>query len=346
MGRVSEVAFEPLVEPVANDAPTLVKRLHAAAQRRRSLFASTDAVRLFDANLDLQVGSGEHEPLGGAVIERLGDYAVLNTYAARTFEARVAIADALLTLGARGVYLKVRARADLRRLNRDELAPKLPLSGSAAPDDVTVKESGMRLGVRLADGLSTGLFLDQRDNRQRVRDECRGARVANLFCYTGSFSVAAGLGGAERVTSVDVSPAVLQRVDDNLRLNELPRSQHRLLKDDARRWLQRAVRRADQFDWIVLDPPSFASVKGQAFSVYQDYGRMVDSCVRLLAPGGRLLAVLNHRKTSARDLLELVRDVSAAARRSVRELCALAAPVDCIGEGEAATKSVLLTLAD
>jgi 23S rRNA (cytosine1962-C5)-methyltransferase len=230
----------------------------------------------------------------------------------------------------------------LRRKSTAELAPTAPLLGQAAPDEFVVREGPLRFWVRLADGLSTGLFLDQRDNRRRLFADCRGQQVLNLFAYNCSFSVAAGAGGAERVTSVDLSGAALARGDKNLVLNGLEPSQHRLLKADARKWLERAVRRQEPYDWIVLDPPVFASVGSDTFSVERDYQALATSALQLLRTGGRLLAVLNHRGTSARDHSAWVRAAAVSAGKSISKLEALVPPSDCAAEGVSVTKNLLL----
>src|SRR5207245_1747100 len=106
--------------------------------------------------------------------------------------------DALEAMGWDGVYLKLRPRQSntLVDTRREELAPRAPVRGTAAPEELAVREGGISYLVRLGDGLSTGIFLDQRENRARVRDLAQGLRVANLFAYTCAFSVAAAAGGA------------------------------------------------------------------------------------------------------------------------------------------------------
>ncbi len=336
------MAFEAVNDERAPDGNPLVVHLHRCLRQRAQLFAQTDAVRLHDAGLD---GSDGPAPLARCTVDGYAGYAVLNTYDRAAYDARFPIARALLALGARGVWLKVRERADLRRLRRDEITPTEALVGQGVPSELVVSERGMRFEVRLDDGLSTGLFIDQRDNRRRVRDDCAGKCVLNLFAYTCSFSVAAGVGGAEKVISVDVSSSALERGDRNLRLNALAPEQHRLLRDDCRKWLARALRRDERFDWVVLDPPVFGTVKGQPFVVSRDYASLVRSCLELLAGGGKLLAVLNHQKTSDEDFVRLLTEAAFAARREIALLDRPPAPSDCAAEGAMATKSAILTLA-
>jgi 23S rRNA (cytosine1962-C5)-methyltransferase len=168
----------------------------------------------------------------------------------------------------------------------------------------------------------------------------------NLFCYTGSFSVAAGLGGAIRTTSIDSSRAALGRVNDNLRLNALDPAAHRILRADAVEYLSRATRGSERFDIIVLDPPTFSSRSARTFRARSQYETMAIDCFRLLGEGGRLLAVSNDRGTSRKDFRQAVEH---AARHAGRKLVALEAPeppLDCpLGsDPEAATKSLWATV--
>lgn len=329
------MAFEALDRPTLTAASSFVRTLHAAARKRVGLTSRTSAWRLHD---------GDDDEIEGLTVERFGDFAVLSAYSRQVHERRLEWASALLELGARGVYYKQRVRADLRRERQSDLAPSRPIAGVPHDTELEVSEDARRFLVRLGDGLSTGLFVDQRDNRQYLQAHCRGARVLNLFSYTCSFSVAAGLGEAQQVTSIDLSRPFLMRGDANLRLNGLDAAQHRLLKADARKWLDRAVRRPERYDWVILDPPSFASVGKTAFSVQADYAQMVERCAHILAPGGRLLAVVNHRGTSNADLQTMLQQGAQAAQRGVVSLKVMKGAEDCVAHGLHATKSVLLTL--
>jgi 23S rRNA (cytosine1962-C5)-methyltransferase len=316
----------------------LAARLADAACRRHALNRETEAFRLSNGAGDL---------LPGVTIDCYGEHAVLALSSEDAVARGAEVAEQLLALGARGVYLKNHVRSDLRRVAPDELAPVAPLAGDPAPDELVVTEQGARFGVRLNDGLSTGLFIDQRDNRARIRALARDRRVLNLFCYTGSFSVAAALGGARETLSIDLSARALARARENFALNGLSGS-HRFLKEDALAWLERARRKQPRFDLIVLDPPSFATIgKGETFSVSRGYGRLAENALALLAPGGTLLAVTNHRKTTEAALRRTLAAAAQAADRTVTALKSLPAGRDCpSGEhGAEPSKSVLVSVA-
>lgn len=310
--------------------------LKRALEHRAPVLLDSDAWRWLDADA---------EPFG-VTIERYGDFAVVNAYTKDGAATRERWATALAAEGVAGTYYKHRVRDDLRKVERERVAPTSPIAGVRAPSPLVVREHGLRFNVRLDDGLSTGLFLDQRDNRQRIRRLARDKRVLNLFCYTGSFSVAAGVGGASQVTSVDLSGAVLRRVDENLQQNELPKAQHRLLRADCVSWVTRAVRRGDRYEVIVLDPPSFGSDGSKTWAVARDYFRLVSETFALVAPGGTALCVTNHRGTAVGEFQRGLREAAAGANRTIVDLDLPPPPVDCATDSgsQGATKSAMVKL--
>ena len=156
----------------------------------------------------------------------------------------------------------------------------------------TVEENGLKFEVNLGEYLDTGLFLDHRDTRARVRAEAGGKRFLNLFAYTGSFTVYAAAGGAKSTTTVDLSNTYCEWAERNLALNGLqPGSVER---SDVLRWVEQTDQR---FDLIVLDPPSFSVSKKmeRTFNVQRDQVRLLQTVRGLLAPGGSLYFSTNFR---------------------------------------------------
>jgi 23S rRNA (cytosine1962-C5)-methyltransferase len=185
-----------------------------------------------------------------------------------------------------------------------------------------VHEGRLRIACELADGLSTGLFVDQRDNRARIAALAQGGQVLNLFSYTCSFSVAAALGGAAKVTSVDLSGRALERGKRNFVENALNPDEHEFVQTDAVRFVRGAVKHGRRFDVIVLDPPSFATVGKATFRFERDIGALMSDCLRLLGPTGKLLCVTNHKKTSVRQFRRMLEQAAEQVRRrlKIREL--------------------------
>jgi len=175
------------------------------------------------------------------------------------------------------------------------------------PGEIIVQEAGLSYAVEPAGGYSSGLFLDQRLNRQWVR-ETAPRKMLNLFAYTGSFTVCAALGGAE-TCSVDVAKRALDRARVNLQRNDIdPVDGHRFLADDAMKVVPRLVKRGEKFDLIVLDPPTFGRADGRVFRIEKDLGELVRECFGLLDDGGWMLVSCNYAEWGTRDLRTVCAD--------------------------------------
>jgi 23S rRNA G2069 N7-methylase RlmK/C1962 C5-methylase RlmI len=159
-----------------------------------------------------------------------------------------------------------------------------------------VEEAGLRFEVNLSDYLDTGLFLDHRPLRARVRAESAGKDVLNLFAYTGTFTCYAASGGAAGTTTVDLSNTYLQWCERNLGLNGFAIGrEHRLVRADARAWLMEQTSAA--FDLIVCDPPTFSNSTAMrgTFDVQRDHSTLLAACLAVLRPGGTLYFSTNRK---------------------------------------------------
>lgn len=168
--------------------------------------------------------------------------------------------------------------------------------------EILVREGGLEFLVNLSDYHDTGLFLDHRQTRARVGALARGRRFLNLFCYTGSFTVHAGAGGALETTSVDLSAPYLEWTSRNLRLNGLTGPAHRLVQADILSWLPQAAREGPSYDLVVCDPPTFSNSKrmDQTLDLGRDHPLLLDRVLALLAPGGDVFFSTNDRRFEMR----------------------------------------------
>jgi 23S rRNA (guanine2445-N2)-methyltransferase / 23S rRNA (guanine2069-N7)-methyltransferase len=180
-----------------------------------------------------------------------------------------------------------------------------------------VQEGGLRFRVNFDDYLDTGLFLDHRLTRQRLRAAAAGKRFLNLFAYTGTATVYAVAGGASASTTVDLSNTYLDWAQRNLSVNGLMGAQHRFVQADCREWLQQAASEAARYDLVFLDPPTFSNSKRMegVLDIERDHVELIDACVRLLAPGGLVVFSTNAQRFRLDPQLTTrlaVQDVSAA----------------------------------
>jgi len=310
--------------PTAPGRDPLTGTILRAAAARRSLAEApgTSAFRL--------AHTGELA-LPGLALDLYEEFVVAHFTSAEAADRAEEIASRLVDLGVRGVYGKFRPRQanTLADTRRDDVAPAAPLAGEAAPSPLRIVEGGDPFLTRLDDGLSTGIFLDQRANRALVRGASAGLRVLNLFAYACAFSVSAACGGAASVTSVDLSRSVLAWGQENLALSgHIDPRRFRFIADEALTFLRRCAVRGDRYDLILLDPPSYATSKEKRFTVEHDYRPLAAASLAVLAPGGRLLACTNHRGVSASRFLRFLDDAARSARRSIRQRALLPPPAD------------------
>jgi 23S rRNA (cytosine1962-C5)-methyltransferase len=312
-----------------------------ALQRRSGLIRQgrTQAFRAF---------SGIADGLDGVFVDVYGEGAVLIVYEGRPptwFDPKAEAAtvlEVLKPLGVRGIYLKPFAK-DRSRLGGElptvATDPK-PAAGEPLPEAFVIREAGWNLEIRLFDGLSTGLFLDQRENRAWVSDWCRRrtasgkpAAVLNTFAYTCAFSVAAAVGGAT-TASVDVSGRYLDWGKRSFSHNQLDLAGHRFARMDTFEFFTYAGRRGLRFDLIILDPPSFAAgskkKRIRPWSSVDDYARLVHDASHLLTHGGVVFASTNTQALCRGNQLE--REITRGLSRLPRWIDLPAPPPDFANE--------------
>ena len=184
----------------------------------------------------------------------------------------------------------------------ERIEPALLRGAKGGPMETEVTEAGARYGLDFSGGYSAGLFIDQRDNRARLR-AWKPRRLLNTFAYTCSFSVVAALAGAETL-NVDLSRRSLTRGEGNFTRNGLdPKMGHKFIADDVLAVLPRLARRGEKFDAIVLDPPTFSrNQDGEAFQVQRDFEKLVALALDVAAPAAKILLSVNHSAMRVADL--------------------------------------------
>jgi len=179
--------------------------------------------------------NGEGDGLPGVTVDCYGDYLMLQLYTP-AWDAHLGILTAALqkVFQPQGIYRKLRPQETraLEAKKRTKEYSRL-IAGNAAPVPLQVKENSLNYLVDLREGLNTGLFPDQRRNRQEVMSRVAGKRVLNLFAFTGAFSVAAAAAGAKKVTSIDVSKKYLDIAQENFSINRLNPKRHEFIIGDV-----------------------------------------------------------------------------------------------------------------
>jgi len=298
--------------PLKLDRDWLVKRMQQGNQARQWLeLGDTTAWRLIN---------GEGDNLPGLTIDRYGEYLLLQYYSPSWEPYLDALCEAARQVyQPLGIYGKFRPQ-ETRRLAGQQGSQGRLLWGKPAPDDYCVREQGLCYRVDLVRDLHSGLFLDQRDNRQRFRRLAAGAKVLNLFAYTGAFSVTAAAGGALSVTSVDAAGRYLAWATENFRSNGIDPSPHRFLTEDCFQALEQFAETGESFDLIFIDPPSFSTTRKSRFTTSGGTAELVRRALRLLPAGGLLVTSSNLAKMSFSDYLKELRRGANDARRTLQIL--------------------------
>jgi 23S rRNA (cytosine1962-C5)-methyltransferase len=178
---------------------------------------------------------------------------------------------------------------------------------------LVVRENGLAFEVDVVRGHKTGFYLDQRDNRARVRSLAAGRRVLNLFAYTGGFAVAAAAGGATESLSLDIAAPAIDAARRNLARNDADPTRHRAEIADVRRALRGPSLARTRWDLIVLDPPSFAPSRKALPKALVAYRRLNAAALRLARPGTLLVSCSCSSHVDRRTFLRVLRDAAADA---------------------------------
>lgn len=202
------------------------------------------------------------------------------------------------------------------------------LWGELPQEAVEVRESGVRMAVDVVHGQKTGGFLDQRDNRLAIRPYAAGEEVANLFAYTGGFSLHAALAGARSVVSVDSAAPALIAARHNFTLNGIDPRDHRFDVEDAFAWLARARRQQRLFGLVVVDPPSFAPSERALTRALGAYRRLMAEALAVVRPDGILAASSCSSHVGLEPFLEVLGEAAAQASRRLAVLETRGQPAD------------------
>ena len=295
-------------------AQMFANRLAKNFKRLRGLALTTQVscYRVYDADMpeySLAIDLYQTHP-DGLTWLYVQEYAAPATVDAQAARRRRGEALSVLTevCGVPPERIRVRLR---RKTPRGEQYAKL----SEQSTFHVVEEGGLRFHVNFDAYLDTGLFLDHRLTRGRLRAAAGGKRFLNLFAYTGAATVYAAAAQAYSSISVDLSRTYLDWAGRNLALNGLEGPKHALVRADCREWLAEARQKRERFDLVFLDPPTFSNSKRMqtVLDIRRDHAVLADACAALMAPGGLLVFSTNAQRFKLDEALHerfTVQDVS------------------------------------
>jgi 23S rRNA (cytosine1962-C5)-methyltransferase len=212
-------------------------------------------------------------------------------------------------------------RTRKRKSSRDDQYQKL----DDEKEYKIITEQGLKFKINLTDYLDSGLFLDHRLTRELVRNQSKGKKILNLFCYTGSFSVYAAAGEASEVVSVDLSKTYLKWATENMELNGFyDPARHLFVHEDVKQWLPTLP--PNYFDLVIMDPPTFSNSKRMHdfLDIQRDYPELINQTLDAMKPGGNLYFSTNFSRFQMQP--ELLLDCS------VKDITKSTTPFDFAGK--------------
>lgn len=268
---------------------------------------------------------GEGDLLPGLVVDVYGRTAVVQCHSVGMYHSRLLIAEAIRKAYGEEIEAIYDKSSQTLPFKADLGAIDGYLWGRSENPDAVVLENGLKFKVNWEEGQKTGFFIDQRVNRDLVRQYSRGRKVLNTFCYTGGFSVAALAGGATEVVSIDLSERAVKLADENVRLNFGQEAKHEAIACNAVEYLKDID---SDYDLIILDPPAFAKHHKVLGNALQGYKKINARALQKIRPGGILFTFSCSQAVSRELFRTTIFTAAAIAGRKVRIIGQLTQPAD------------------
>lgn len=194
------------------------------------------------------------------------------------------------------------------------------IKSAQQPEQWVAIENHIQFQLRTNAGFSPGLFLDQSQNRKWVYENSKSKTILNLFSYTSGFSIAAAMGSAKTVTSVDASTNFLNWSKENFKLNSLIPENYEFFAQDSILFLTGAAKRNRTWDLIICDPPSFGRTKTTVWKIEKDLPELILKMWACLSKEGQILFTCNFEKWTLSDLEKIFRKALATQKFKIDTL--------------------------
>jgi 23S rRNA (cytosine1962-C5)-methyltransferase len=287
------------------DGSFFERKISQALQLRASMSIDSNAYRLIH---------GEGDFLPGLIVDRYGDSLVLQTHSSGMDQRLPVICDALESLLKPRVIVE-RNEHSLRTLEGLPLRAGI-LRGNV--EEALVLENGISFRVSLQEGQKTGLFLDQRENRARIRRYVKGKSVLDCFTNNGGFALNAAAGGARSVLGMDSSAEAVRRAQHNATQNAF--SQLAFVEADVFKWLESTANEKTKYDVVILDPPAFAKSKKTVSTALKGYREINTNAMKIISSGGFLATASCSHHVSLDAFLGTIQQSAERAERRVQLL--------------------------
>ncbi len=286
------------------DAAFFRRRLQAAWDYRRSLGFSNACRVVF----------GESDGLPGLTVDKFGDYLSLQILSLGMERIKDQLVAALVDIiQPKGIY----ERDDVPVREKEGLPQITGVLYGQVPPEVEIVEHEARMLVDIPGGQKTGHFLDQQENRGRIKPYCPGRSVLDLCSHTGGFAIHAALYGASSVEAVDVSESALEMLRRNAALNGAE-EKIQTVAANVFDYMKDCDEAGKRFDTVICDPPAFAKSKKALEAAYRGYKELNLRCMRVTAPGGYLITCSCSQFMTPELFLQMLREAAADSGRRVR----------------------------
>jgi len=287
------------------DTTFIRNKIEAAWHYRQQILQEPEYCRLI---------FGEADFLPGLIVDKFGDYLVVQTLALGMDIRMDVILEVLEAIFSPiGIY----ERNDVRVRELEGLPQRTGYLKGEFSTLLTVFENGLPFYADIAEGQKTGFFYDQRENRQTLAALVKDARVLDCFCHTGSFAIHAAKFGAREVFASDISEAAITLAEKNIELNGV-QDIVRLQAANAFDLLRELTEAREQFDVVILDPPAFAKSKGALEGAARGYKEINLRGLRLLKNGGFLVTCSCSYHMDENLFLAIVQDAAEDVGRKIR----------------------------
>ena len=283
---------------------------------RRRLRAAWDCRRALGFDNACRVVFGESDGLPGLTVDKFGDYLSVQILSLGMDRIKDELVAALVDIiHPKGIF----ERDDVPVREKEGLAQVTGVLYGEVPSETEILEHEARMLVDIPGGQKTGHFLDQQENRGRIKPYCPGRSVLDLCSHTGGFAIHAALYGAASVEAVDVSESALEMLRRNAALNGVE-GKIRTVAANVFDLMKAYDEAGKRFDTVICDPPAFAKSKKALEAAYRGYKELNLRCMRVTAPGGYLISCSCSQFMTPELFLEMLRDAAADSGRTVRLL--------------------------
>lgn len=288
---------------------------------RKSILKALNSRKVLKVDMNntaYRIVNAEADEIPGLVVDKYDNYLACQFLSSGIEFWRTEIIEILIEeFKPDGIY----ERSDTESRVKEGLEKKAGLIyGKEPPAEIVILENGIKYYVDIKSGHKTGFYLDQRENRSKIRNYCQGMDVLNCFSYTGGFGIAALSAGANHVTNIDSSTDSLKMIDKNLLLNNLETSRSVQVEGDVFKVLRTYRDSGKSFDLIILDPPKFAESKSQLEGALRGYKDINLLAIKLLRPGGVLFTFSCSGHIVPELFRKVVSDAAVDSGRQVQQL--------------------------